>query len=116
MAKKAAATEKKVPAKKKVTAKKKAPAKKTGDVTENGNDAEPTPKKKAPARKTKAPERRELTWGVFSSSMKEEARFPYAERKQADEKVKQLKSKSKKMFWIQPIKEVVTDPPPDEGS
>lgn len=67
--------------------------------------------KKPAARKTtrrvkdKAPPRRMMMWAVYNGNMKEEARFPYAEREAADEKIAQLREKStKKLFFIQPIK------------
>ena len=76
-------------------------------------------KKKATKKKTrkkrtkeKAADRRRLVWAVFNGSMKEEARFPYEERAEAEEKMSALQKKStKKMYFIQPIKEVI---PPSE--
>jgi hypothetical protein len=65
-------------------------------------------KKTATRKKTKAPERKKLIWGVFSSTMKEEARFPYDQRAAAEERLEQLRSKGKRMYFIQPIKELVT--------
>ena len=77
-------------------------------------------KKKAPTTRTKkAPQQRKrLIWAVFNAAMKEEARFPYDQRDAAEEKVKQLRSKSKKPYFIQPIKEVITEvlPEPEEES
>lgn len=74
-------------------------------------------KKKAAKRKTtkrtkkvKAIVRKRLLWGVFSSSMKEEARFPYDQRKEADKKLQQLSSKNKRTYFIQPIKEAISEP------
>ena len=78
-------------------------------------------KKKAAKRKTpavrkkraeKAPQRKRLIWGVFSGSMKEEARFPYDQRAAAEERLEQLRAKSKKLYFIQPIKEPIADSPP----
>ncbi|MDB4637723.1 MAG: hypothetical protein P8M30_00390 [Planctomycetaceae bacterium] len=88
---------------KKTTTKKKATAKKT------------TTKKKAAKRKSRskkatAEARKRMVWGVFSSSMKEEARFPYDQRKEAEKKLEQLSAKSKKPFFIQPMKEVIDAP------
>jgi hypothetical protein len=65
-------------------------------------------KKRVSRRKVKAPDRKRLFWGVFSGTLKEEARFNYDERKQAEEKLELLRSKSKKLYFIQPIKEVIT--------
>jgi len=59
-------------------------------------------------RKVKAAERKRLVWGVFSGSLKEEARFPYDQRKEAEEKLEKLLARGKKLYFIQPIKEVIT--------
>ena len=78
-------------------------------------------KKKAAKRKTtrrtktKAPQRKRLVWAVFSGSMKEEARFAYDERDEAEKKLEQLRAKAtKKMYFIQPIKEPLPDAPAAE--
>lgn len=68
-------------------------------------------KKSTSRRKSKASERKRLVWGVFSSSLKEEARFPYDQRKEAEKKLKALLEKGKRMYFLQPIKEVITDAP-----
>ena len=83
-----------------------------------------TTKKKAVRKKTttrtkktkdKTPARKRLIWGVFSGNLKEQARFPYDQRAAAEEKIKQLRARStKKMFFIQPIKEPITDMPSDD--
>jgi hypothetical protein len=68
---------------------------------------------RAPSRrKAKAAERKRLIWGVFSGSLKEEARFPYDQRAAAEERLEQLRAKGKKNYFIQPIKEVITTPAP----
>jgi len=81
-----------------------------------GDDAEAKPKKarakaKTPAKKAtkrtkeKVAPRRMLMWAVYNGNMKEEARFPYIERKAAEEKLAALREKSaKKLFFIQPVK------------
>ncbi len=51
------------------------------------------------------PPRRRLVWVVYSSTMREEGRFLYHERDQAEEKLKQLLAKGKRRYFIQPIKE-----------
>ena len=78
-------------------------------------------KKKAAKRKTTRSrakkdvfERRKLVWAIYSSTMKEEARFPYEERSEAEAKLEQLRSKSKKSYFIQPLKEPITKPDEDE--
>jgi len=60
-------------------------------------------------RKVKAPERKRLLWGVFSGTLKEEGRFAWNEREKAEEKLMLLRSKSKKQYFIQPIKESISD-------
>jgi hypothetical protein len=63
-------------------------------------------------RKAKVAERKRLIWGIFSGSLKEEARFPYDQRAAAEERLEQLKAKGKKSYFIQPIKEVISAPAP----
>ena len=69
--------------------------------------------KKTVKRKKKStePTRFRLIWGVYSSSMREEARFDYDSRKDADKKADQLTAKGKKLYWVQPIKEVIIPEP-----
>lgn len=57
--------------------------------------------------KEKVVARKRLVWVVFSGSMKEEGRFPYDQLDAAHEKIEQLKLKSKKMYFIQPVKEIL---------
>ncbi len=75
-------------------------------------------KKKATKRKTtrrakvKAPLKKRLIWVVYNGGMKEEGKYPYAERKAAEEKLGQLQAKSpKRRFFIQAVKEEITDAP-----
>lgn len=77
-----------------------------------------TPKKtkKAAGTKTKRVKekvqaRKRLIWVVYNGSMKEEGRFPYDQRDAAEEKIEQLRQKSKKMYFIQPLKEVIGEAP-----
>lgn len=72
-------------------------------------------KKKAKKRKTTRSrakkdvlERRRIVWAIYGSTMKEEARFPYEELKEAEAKLEQLRSKSKKSYFIQRLKEPIT--------
>jgi len=72
-------------------------------------------------RKTKAPDRKRLLWGVFSGTLKEEGRFLWNEKDKAEEKLAQLRAKSKKLYFIQPIKEVLSEssttrPPEDSAA
>jgi hypothetical protein len=65
--------------------------------------------KKRPSRKrVKAPDRKRMLWGVYSGTMKEEGRYAYDQRAEAEEKLEQLRAKSKKLYFIQPIKEVIS--------
>jgi hypothetical protein len=87
------------------------------EAAESRGEKAPAKKKakraRAPSRrKTKAAERKRLIWGIFSGSLKEEARFPYDQRAAAEEKLEQLRAKGKKSYFIQPIKEVITAPAP----
>jgi hypothetical protein len=77
--------------------------------------AKKTTRKKTTTRtrrtREKTPARKQLVWVVFSASMKEEARFPYDQRDAAEKKVDQLTAKSKKPYFIQPIKEPLPEKP-----
>ena len=46
--------------------------------------------------------------------MREEARFDYDRREDADKKAEQLKAKGKKIYWVQPIKEPIVPGEDDE--
>lgn len=83
---------------------------------QEGAAAPAAPKaKRAPATKTKRTKekvvaRKRLIWVLYNGSMKEEGRFPYDQRAAAEEKLELLRSKSKKMYFIHPVKEVIGDP------
>ncbi len=61
--------------------------------------------------KEKVQARKRLIWVVYNGSMKEEGRFPYDQREAAEEKIELLRQKSKKMYFIQPLKEVIGEAP-----
>ena len=71
------------------------------------------PKKKAAAKpkrsKAKIIVRKRMLWGVFSSSMKEEGRFPYADREAAEARAGDLAARHKRTYFVQPIKEPLPD-------
>lgn len=71
-------------------------------------------KKAAPAKpkrtKEKPVARKRLIWVVYNGSMKEEGRFAYDQRAAAEEKIEVLRQKSKKLYFIQPVKEVIGEP------
>lgn len=61
--------------------------------------------------KEKVQARKRLIWVVYNGSMKEEGRFPYDQREAAEEKIELLRQKSKKMYFIQPLKEIIGEAP-----
>lgn len=61
-------------------------------------------------RKVKTPERKRIVWGVFSGTLKDEGRYAYDQYDKAVERLEQLRAKSKKMFFIQAIKEPLSAP------
>jgi hypothetical protein len=67
-----------------------------------------TVKRKA-KRRTKAAslERKRMVWVIFSGALKEEGRFNYDQKDEALEKLELLRSKSKKLYFLQPVKEVI---------
>jgi hypothetical protein len=72
----------------------------------------PKKTKKAAATKTKRVKekvlpRKRLIWVVYNGSMKEEGRFAYDQRDAAEERIEALRQKSKKLYFIQPLKEVI---------
>lgn len=71
-------------------------------------------KRKAAPRKTKdrAHQRKRMVWCVFNGSMKEEGRFPYDQKEAAEAKLELLRSKSKKLYFLQPVKEAMGDAAP----
>lgn len=96
-------------------------AEKLGSAADAGDKKKTKePKKKAgpKAKRTKAKVivRKRMLWGVYSSSMKEEGRFPYADRSAAEEKAAQLTEKHKRTYFIQPIKEPIADKPVAEAA
>ena len=107
MAKKSA-SKKKVSRKKKTAAKRKV-KKKVAKKRVTKRKVKKKAKRKSTRKKSASEARKRLVWGVFSSSMKEEGRFPYDQRKEAEKKLEQLSSKSKKQYFIQPMKEIISD-------
>ena len=102
-------------AKKKTTKKatKKATKKTTKPVAKkvDKKTTKKTAAKKTTRKKSTEPIRYRLIWGVYSSGMREETRFDYGKRKDADKKAEQLTARGKKLFWVQPIKEEIIPEP-----
>lgn len=84
-------------------------AEKQGDVPKKKRAAKKKSATRSRRAREKAPQRRRLIWTVLNPAMKEEARFPYDQREAAEEKVRQLRAKNDKPYFIQPIKEVITE-------
>ena len=44
---------------------------------------------------------------IYSGSMKEEGRYPYQDKAAAEEKLEQLRQKSKRLYFMQMLKELI---------
>jgi hypothetical protein len=85
--------------------------------TSGETDGKKAKKGKAPAKakrktasrkgKDRAHQRKRMVWCVFNGSMKEEGRFPYDKKDEAEAKLELLRSKSKKLYFLQPVKEII---------
>ncbi len=66
-------------------------------------------KKKVATKRTreKQPERKRAVWVIYSGSMKEEGRYPWQDKAAAEEKLEQLRQKSKRLYFIQMLKELI---------
>jgi hypothetical protein len=71
------------------------------------------PRVKKP-RAPKAPPRQRARWGVFDAGMKQVAIFDYNQRAAADEKLANLLGKGKGGYFVQMVKELLTEPDPVE--
>jgi hypothetical protein len=60
---------------------------------------------KAPRKKTAKLVRKRLVWVVYDNAHKAVARFPYPDKKLAEEKAEQLKTDKKQTYFVQPVKE-----------
>ncbi|MEX0716329.1 MAG: hypothetical protein WD066_07080 [Planctomycetaceae bacterium] len=67
-------------------------------------------------KKDKVQQRKRMMWVVYNASMKEEARFPYDQRDEADKKAEALRKKAGKLFFVQPVKENITDGPAGDAA
>jgi hypothetical protein len=73
----------------------------------------PAPRAKRP-RKKKEPPRLCARWGVFDAGMKQVAIFDYNQRAEADKKIAELSAKKNAVYFLQIVKEPMTEPPPAE--
>ncbi len=77
--------------------------------------ASPKAKKKATRKKAtrrareKTPERKRAVWVLYSSSMKEEGSYPYDQKEAAEEKLAALRARGKRLYFMQMVKELITD-------
>ncbi|MGQ0635181.1 MAG: hypothetical protein ACT4QC_11265 [Planctomycetaceae bacterium] len=71
---------------------------------------------KAKRGKSKVVLRKRLMWGVFSSSLKEEGRFPFADKEAAENRAAELTQRHKRTYFIQPIKEPIAEKEPEAES
>jgi hypothetical protein len=65
--------------------------------------------------KVKVIVRKRMLWGVFSSSLKEEGRFPYAEKDAAEARAADLAARHKRTYFVQPIKEPLPEKVAEEA-
>jgi len=68
------------------------------------------PAVKRKPRAKKAPPRMCARWGVFDGSMKQVAIFDYNQRGAADEKIADLQSRKKGVYFLQIVKEAMPEP------
>lgn len=59
-------------------------------------------------KKSKAPERKRLSWVIYSGTQKEFARFPYDQKAEAEAKLEEVKAKGRKHYYLQPVKELLS--------
>jgi hypothetical protein len=59
-------------------------------------------------KKTKAPERKRLSWVIYSGTQKEFARFRYDQKPEAEAKLEEMKAKGRKNYYLQPVKELLS--------
>lgn len=96
-------------------AKSRAELRRMAEAAEALEKASPKKKKKATRKKAarrtreKAPERKRAVWVLYSSSMKEEGRYPYDQKDAAEEKLQALRSRGKRLYFMQMVKELITD-------
>lgn len=78
-------------------------------------EAKPAKKKKVtkktgetkPRKKAVKVVRQRVVWVVLDNSNKPVAKFPYAQKKEAEEKAEQLKTDKKATYFVQPAKEAI---------
>jgi hypothetical protein len=86
----------------------KRPATKKAATTKKSDTATAAPKRKSRAKSSKEV-RLKAFWGVFNQSLKRVALFEHSEKKQADQKAKDLTASGKSPHFVQPVKEAVQE-------
>ncbi|MCA8983422.1 MAG: hypothetical protein R3C12_00730 [Planctomycetaceae bacterium] len=56
-------------------------------------------------------ERKRMVWVIYTATLREEARFPYDQRAEAEERLTQLLAKGKRTYFLQPVKELLSGGP-----
>jgi hypothetical protein len=77
--------------------------------------AKAPPAKARKARPKKAPQRMCARWGVFDGGMKRVAIFDYNQRDAAQEKLADLITRKKGVYFLQMVKEPMPEPTPSEA-
>ncbi len=70
--------------------------------------AKATPRARTTRKKSKAPERKRLSWVIYSGTQKEFARFRYDQKDEAQAKLEEMKAKGRKNYYMQPVKELLS--------
>ena len=68
------------------------------------------PAKRKPTKKKVATQRMRMVWGVFDNGNNVIATFPFPERALADKRCGDLNEKGRGAFFVQPVKEPITEP------
>jgi len=83
------------------------------DAAEKVETKKKKAKKKPAKRKSRAKVAKEVRlkafWGVFSQSLRREAIFEYAQRKEADKKAEKMTASKKTPHFVQLVKEVIEE-------
>ena len=83
------------------------------DAAEKDETKKKKAKKKTAKRKSRAKVAKEVRlkafWGVFSQSLRREAIFEYAQRKEAEKKAVQMSTSKKTPHFVQLVKEVIEE-------
>jgi hypothetical protein len=85
------------------------------EAAESEEEAPVKKKKKAPAKEPRPRKkvvkqvRRRVVWVVYDNSNKKIAQFDYTKKTEADELAEKLKTDKKQTYFVQPVKEEITE-------